>query len=156
MKPFKAVNVKQDQDVFGRKKFFTVPQSMEDPIKPEDLMRLRYFNANLPPAPTYTELMQPAHNATVNAAWDPWNLAAIIPANTLFVDVVIQINANYGTALSAGIRTNGSGLNRRLNLPAQTQYTCVSWRAVPDSSQIVEIYAQVLAFIDFYLVGYMV
>jgi hypothetical protein len=48
MKPFKAVNVKQDQDVFGRKKFFTVPQSMEDPLKPEDVVRKKYLDENQP------------------------------------------------------------------------------------------------------------
>jgi len=62
---------------------------------------------------SYTELFSSQHVATLAASgWQDWSLTAIIPEGTIAVEVLMEMIDPY-TATEAGVRKNGSSLDRK-------------------------------------------
>ncbi len=99
----------------------------------------------------YIEAWPAAHNAGGDGAWENWDINAIIPANTIWVDILAQ-NTAAGTRFP-GVRKNGSGLQRKAGIGIESS---VTFRVQADGGEIIEIYASVAADIDFFVVGWLV
>lgn len=99
---------------------------------------------------TYTELISAYFQSTPSLAWQTKDLSAIIPENCIYVDV-IAYNTVTSAGYDAGVRTNGSALDRKVILGS---YESITWRVKPDASRIIETYAGT-SYIRFKIIGYL-
>jgi len=96
----------------------------------------------------YTELFTVAHNPVGINAWEDWDVSALVPAGVTDIEVAIKCPT---AALGAGVRNNGSALDRRLTPAQGVSFTM--WSPV-DASRVCEIYGKALTDI-FQIIGYL-
>ncbi len=87
-----------------------------------------------------------SHTASGTSAWEDWDISAIVPADTKYVEVVIKA----GAAHTAGVRENGTSNDRTVSNGGGglAFRTCKC-----DSNRIIEIYTT-YASTYFYITGY--
>lgn len=109
-----------------------------------------YPPQGFPPGLTLTECMSVFHKAVGDAAWEDWDISALVPEGTEYAVVLIR-NSDVAAIRTCGARRNGSADERRITLVALGAYTLIT---EVDSNRIIEIYAQVAADVNFHIVGY--
>lgn len=104
-------------------------------------------------AVTFTEAIGDASSVGTAGAWEDWNINATAGANKIAF-ILIQ-NTNASTQGTAGVRTNGSSLERKYivgQAPANG-YNHILLPVLTDGSGIIERYSSLGASLAFYLVG---
>lgn len=84
---------------------------------------------------TFTELSGKQRYAAVGVAWEDWDISALVPVGTKYVEVLI-FNRNAGTFYH-GVRANGSVLDRTQQ--GCTGYNSVSVTTPVDANRIIEV-----------------
>lgn len=88
------------------------------------------------------------HSPAGSAAWEDWDLSAIIPAGSKGAQIIARCQWAAGHAI--GVRKKGSGLARTITMP---QHMMLSFLSEVDTNRKVEIYGRG-AVTDFWVVGY--
>jgi len=91
--------------------------------------------------------------------WQDWDISAIVPVGTRYVEVSIGSN-NSALTINAGVRANGSGLARfntiAITAVGATGNWSMSVTTDMDAARIIEIYADTVNFgtVNFCVLGY--
>jgi len=103
---------------------------------------------------TFTELDSAVHNASGAVdTWEDWDLTAIVPAGTVAVLVGI-CNIAQNSLLTGGARKNGTALTRYFLVGYGSHAVQTHILTECDANRIIDIYASVLAEVDFFIMGY--
>ena len=98
---------------------------------------------------TFTETMTTTKAATGSGSWEDWDISALVPVGTRYVDV--QVLNTASSTQNAGVRENGSSVVR---YQAGKNYAIAPFKVAVGSSLTIEIYAQDNAGQYFYITGY--
>lgn len=86
---------------------------------------------------------------TTASVWEDWDLSAIVPAGTKYVEVLLGEDSNVHRVM--GIRKNGTTISRWLTMIAYNQ---LSLTVEADANRIVERYCDSAAAGYFQIIGY--
>jgi hypothetical protein len=114
------VHLSGDQTIAGVKTFSSIPVlPASDPTSDNQASRKAYVDQRVK---EYVEITPVLVYDNTNVTWVDWDLSASIPAGARYADVVIihpgQGNASYPRG--AGVRKNGSTIDRIIEFSAQT------------------------------------
>ena len=100
-------------------------------------------------APDYVELIGTTGDAVdTTSTWEDWDISSYIPVNAIRAEILIA--NRFDTNYVAGIRQNGSALDKLNHIDNDSQYKVV---VNLDSNRIIERYAD-NANVTFYVTGY--
>lgn len=104
-----------------------------------------------PSAGVYHEIEPPAFSKQANVdTWQDWDLSGSVPEGTTYVEILIIITP----AGVAGVRDNGSALDRFITNPDNTYKQMINMTVAVDSNRVCERYSSNIATTEFTVIGY--
>lgn len=111
-------------------------------------------NVEIPRPLVYVEVSGAEHTATNFNTWEDWDISADVPANS--IAIIVVRNLDVANPRQHGVRPNGSAAGFRALCPNFTVKADLLYPVQVDAAGIIEIFAEAaVANAGFFVYGYM-